>query len=80
VLGLSAHNKDIPYPAVLCTVAFKVFRHTKHSEMFYEGKTTKHLKKEKPERYWPKLSKKGLVYVKNHKHINGFILNNVVFY
>jgi len=48
--------------------------------MFYREKTTKHLKKEKPERYWPKLSKKGLVYVKNHKHINGFILNNVVFY
>jgi hypothetical protein len=26
--------------------------------MFYREKTTKHLKKEKPERYWPKLIKK----------------------
>jgi hypothetical protein len=47
--------------------------------MFYEEKTTKHLKKEKPERYWPKLSKKRLSHVKNRKHINGFILNNVFF-
>jgi hypothetical protein len=46
---------------------------------FTKKKTTKHLKKENPERYWPKLSKKRLVHVKNHKHINGFILNNVVF-
>jgi flagellar biosynthesis/type III secretory pathway chaperone len=36
-------------------------------------------KRKKHEKYWPKLSKKRLVHVKNCKHINRFILNIVIF-
>jgi hypothetical protein len=47
--------------------------------MLYAEKTTWHLKKgKKPERHWPKQSKKRLDHVKNLKHINGFILNRVL--
>jgi hypothetical protein len=36
-------------------------------------------KERKTERYWPKLSEKGLVHVKNRTHVNGIIPNNFVF-
>jgi hypothetical protein len=46
---------------------------------FMKKKQINVFKKEKIERYWPKLSKKGLVHVKDHTRVNRTILNNLVF-
>jgi hypothetical protein len=69
----SLHSSAL-YSSLQNIVAHKAFI----LKCFTKKKTTKNLKK-KPERYWPKQCKNRLVHVKNRLHINGLILNNLVF-